>query len=188
MKITGKRILIVIPILLVVLGATVWACSYHTSEFKGGIGIHDSGFFSYPRYHAEIGQLPLWKDGEYQFKVKGLPPDSLDLSVQVLDATLDNASTLTSLSTQMSVSIIDSDGKQVSTAEGSLSDAQHRSLNSWVLASSSSHAAFWHPRCQQLPISRSKAYTVNVALSGVDGHSPHKMLMAVLQGGGNELP
>jgi hypothetical protein len=188
MKTTAKRALILIPTMIVLFVVTVWACGYHTSEFKGGIGVRDSGLFSYPRYHAELGKLPLWRDGEYQFRVKGLPPDPLDLTVQVLDATYDNATELTSLSTSMSISISDASGHPLCTVDGKLSDAARRGLNSWVLASSPTHAAFWHPRCQQLPISRSKTYTVKVALSGTDDRSPHKTLMPVLQGGGNELP
>lgn len=44
----------------------------------------------------------------------------------------------------------DSSGKEVCAAMGLLSDAKLPGLGSWVLESSSSHAAFWHPRCQQL--------------------------------------
>lgn len=188
MKVTGKRVLISVPILIVVLVLTMWAFSYHTFEFKGGIGIRDTGFFSSPRYHAQIGQIPLWKNGEYQFTVSGLPPDPLDLSIEVLDATYRDTAQLTSMSTAMSVSVTDGSGQVLCTANGKLSDAQRRGLNSWVLASSDASASFWHPRCQQLPISQSKTYTVKMALSGADDRAPRWVLMPVLQGGGNELP
>lgn len=63
------------------------------------------------------------------------------------------------------------------------------SCKMWATRPSSiSSATFWHPVCQNLAISRSKAYTIKVVVSGVNNRSPHKMLMAVLQGGGNELP
>lgn len=112
-----------------------------------------SGFFSYPHYHAELGKLPLWKDGEYQFRVKGVPPEHLDLAVQVLDANYDNTAELTSLSTSISISISDASGHVLCSVDGKLSDATRRDLNSWVLASSPIYAAFWHRNRQQLSIS-----------------------------------
>jgi len=189
MNIRGKRAwLTIISVVLAALVLAFRALGYHSAEFTGGKGIQDSGFFSYPRYHAQLGDLPLWKNGEYQFTVRGLPPDPLDLSLEVMDATDADRTELTSLSSSVEIVIVDDSGKQVCTGSGRLSDAQTRSLYSWVLESSNSHASFWHNRCLQLPISRSKTYTVRVTVSHADARSPHKMLMAVLKGGGNELP
>jgi len=187
MNVGVKRpwLFMVAPFLIVVL---FWAGSYHPSEFKGGVGIRDSGVFSYPRYHAQLGALPLWKNGTYQFTVRGLPPDLLDLVLQVPDARGADREELMSLSTSVSASIADSSGKEVCTAAGSLSDARRRGPSSWVLASSSLHASFWHPRCQQLPISRFKTYTVKVTVSEADPRSPQRMITPILQGGGVELP
>lgn len=169
-------------------GIVVWAVSYHTSEFKGGVRIRDSGFFSYPRYHAELGSLPLWQPGESQFTVRGLPPDSLDLVLPVSEATNADRRDLTSLATSLMVTMTDSSGKVMCTASGHLSDARTRGLSSWVLSSDVSDASFWHPRCRELAINRSKAYTVKVTVSEVDPRSPHRTLTVILQGGGNELP
>ena len=189
MTISGRRALIVVPILIVVLFAIMWALSYHTFEFKGGIGIRDAGFFSYPRYYAQVGELPLWKDGEYLFTVHGLPSGPLDLTMQVRDATNANRAELTSLPTSVSVSITDGDGKQICTTNGGLSNARDGNRSGWVLASSDASASFWQSRCQNLPVNRFKTYTVKVAISGADGSpSPHRTLVPVLQGGGNELP
>jgi hypothetical protein len=188
MTITSRPVLITVPVVIVVLIIAVWAFSYHSFEFKGGVGIRDSGVFSYPRYHALLGELPLWKDGEYQFTVRGLPPGPLDLVLQVPDATDADRLELTSLSASVSASIAGSTRKEVCTATGRLSNAIYRDRSSWVLAASSSRASFCQPRCQQLPISRFKSYTVKVTVSGSDGRMPHKMLKPILRGGGNELP
>lgn len=188
MKVTGRYVLVGVPAFVVVLLLAIWALSYHSSEFKGGLDIRDSGYFSYPRYHAELGDLPLWTNGDYKFVVRGLPPDPLDLVLEVVDATDADRTELTSLATSVSVSVTDNSGKELCRATGNLSDARTRAHASWVLASSISSATFWHPVCQNLAISRSKAYTIKVVVSGVNNRSPHKMLMAVLQGGGNELP
>jgi hypothetical protein len=188
MKITMKRVLTRLPILIAVLVVSVWAFSYHRFEFKGGVGVWDSGFFSYPRYHAQLGKLPLWEAGEYRFTVHGLPPGPLDLELRVSDSTYAETTQLASLSTVVSVSIADSSGKEFCSARGRLSEAKLRGLGGWVLESSSSHASFWHPRCQNLPISRFKTYTAKVSVSDVDPHSPQKELMLGLEGGGTELP
>src|SRR5437899_10217188 len=135
MKTTSKRVLISILACVGVLVLAGWALSYHTSEFKGGIGMRDSGFFSYPRYHAELGEVPLWKNGEYQFNFRGLPPDPLDLSLRIRNATYSDMTELTSLSTSMGVSITDTSGRVLCTANGRLADSKLRGLNSWVLAS-----------------------------------------------------
>jgi hypothetical protein len=185
----AKRVWPTLAVLLVVLAAGLWAASYHPRmEFKGGAGIRDSGFFSYPRFHAQLGHLPLWKTGEYQFTVRGLPPGPLDLKLQVSEGAYAQSTELASLSTVVSVSIADSSGKEVCSASGRLSEANLRGAGGWVLESSSLHASFWHPRCQSLPISRFKTYTAKVAVSDVDPHSPQKELTPVLEGGGTELP
>lgn len=182
----AKRAWLIILVALFIAGVALWAFSYHTWEFKGGEAIRDSGFFSYPRYHAQLGRLPLWEPGEYQFAVRGIPPDSLALELQVLEAT--QADRLPSLSTSVSATVTDSSGKLLCTASGRLSESGTRGLSTWVLASSVSNKSFWHPRCRELPISRSKAYIVRVTVSDVDPRSPHRTIMVILQGGGNELP
>jgi hypothetical protein len=189
MRVPAGRVWRTVVGVLVALVVVVWTVSYHPLlEFEGGIGISDSGFFSYPRYHIELGHLPLWKAGEYRFIVRGLPPGLLDLVLRVSGGTYSESSELTSLSTTVSVSMYDNSGKEVCAAMGRLSDAKLPGIGSWVLESSSSRAAFWHPRCQQLPSRRLKAYTVRVTVSDVDPHSPQKELTPVLEGGGTELP
>jgi hypothetical protein len=173
---------------VVVFGATIWLVGYHPWEFKGGLGIRDSGVLSYPRYHAYIGKVELPLAGEYRFTVRGLPSTTLALELQAANATQDDRMELTSLTTQVAVSISDSSGRELCKATGRLSDATTRGLNSWVLASSSTDASFWHPSCQGMPFSRFKTYTVTARLSDVDPHSPQRGLMLLLQGGGNELP
>jgi hypothetical protein len=169
--------------LLAGTAAVLWAVSYHPRlEFKGGKGMRDSGFFSYPRFHAQLGDVPLWKTGEYRFMVRGLPSGSLDLKLQVSGGGNSESAELASLTTVLSISIADESGKDVCAVSGRLSDAQIRGLGSWVLESSSSQASFWSPRCQHLNISRFKAYTTKITVADVDPHSPQ------LEGGGIELP
>ena len=188
MKRRTKRAMLVVAAVLLVLFATIWIFSYHTSEFKGGLSIQDSGFFSYPRYHAQLGQFPLWEPGEHQFTVRGLPPGPEYLQLYVEDATHADRAELTSLSTSVEVSIVDSAGKEICAGNGRLSDAETRERETWVLSSSASSALFWHESCREFPISTSKTYTIKIKLSEVHAHSPHRTLLAVLAGGGQELP
>jgi hypothetical protein len=187
-KLSGKHFATAAPVIAALLIVAIWSFGYHISEFKGGVGIRDSGVFSYPRYRAQLGVLPLWQDGEHRFDVRGLPPGPLDLQIYVEGATGADRAELTSLSTTVSATILDGFGTKVCSETGLLSDAKTRALPSWVLASSNSSASFWQESCLQLPINRSKAYTIKVSVSEVDPQSPHKMLMAVLSGGGVELP
>jgi hypothetical protein len=188
MKITPKRVLLACAVFVIAIMGGFWAFGYHTFEFKGGIGVSDNGFFSYPRYRAQLGELPLWKSSAYLFTIHGLPPGPLDLALQVRDATHADRAELTSLPASISVAIKDDGGKQICSVSGSLSDAKDRDHSGWVLASSDASASFWQPNCQQLPISRFKTYTVKIVLTGADDRSTRKMIVPVLQGGGNELP
>jgi hypothetical protein len=166
-----------------------WAVSYHTFEFKGGLGIQDSGFFSYPRYHAQLGDVPIWQDGTHQFTVHGLPPARLDLTLVVSGATDADRESLTSLSTSVNASIVEEgSGTSLCAATDRFPDVRNRGGSSWVLSSSTTSASFWHPSCQQILIRRFKSYTITVTVSGTNDRSQHRMLRVVLQGGGNELP
>jgi len=51
MRGAASRLLTTVPIIIGVLVVAVWAFGYHPFEFKGGIGIRDSGFF---RTHATM--------------------------------------------------------------------------------------------------------------------------------------
>jgi len=188
MSMMSKREWLAVIFLLAVLVAGLWAFSYHTSQFQGGLEIRDSGYFSYPRYHAVLGKFPLWESGEYQFTVRGLPPGREHLQLYVEQATYDNRAELTSLSTSVEVSIVDSAGKEICAGNGRLSDAETRDVDTWVLSSSASSASFWHNSCREFPISTAKTYTIRIKLSEVDAHSPHRTITAMLAGGGYELP
>jgi hypothetical protein len=184
----AKRAWRIVLAAVFVIVFSLWYTGYHTWEFKGGERIRDSGFFSYPRYHAELGRFNLWEAGKHQFTARGLPRDSLTLSLQVLEASADDRKELTSLGTFLSATVADDSGNILCTASGRLSDGGTRGVSSWVLSSNGSDSSFWHPGCREFPISRSKAYTVTVAVSGVDPRSPHRTIMVILQGGGTELP
>jgi hypothetical protein len=168
---------------ILLIGFALWASNYHAWEFKGGLSITDSGFFSNPRYYAQIGRLPMWKAGEYQFRLRGLPPGPLELALPVLEATDADRAVLSSLSTIVSVTITDSSGNQMCTAKGRLRVSTD---DPWILFPHST--TFWHPRCTNIRTSRFRSYIVNVAVSDVDPRSPSLNLMLVLRGGGNELP
>jgi len=179
----AKRTWLTILASLFFVGVVVWAVSYHAWEFKGGLSISDSGFFSYPRYYAQIGSLPLWKAGEYQFTVRGLPPGPLELVLAIQEATEADRALLTSLSTAVNVTITDSSGNKICEASGSLSIS---SADPWILPSHSAY--FWHPRCTHIQTSRFRTYIVKVTVSDVDTRSPRWTIVPALRGGGIELP
>lgn len=166
----------------------IWAFGYHSFEFRRGARLVDSGIFTYPRYHAHLGEVPLWKNADYVFSVRGLPPGPLDLVLRVLNATHADREDLLSLNALVSVSIADGSGRIICNANGNLSDASKGGRSTWVLASSSTSAYYWQPGCQQLAIDRFKTYKIDVKVSGTDERTPRKILVPILQGGGIELP
>ena len=147
------------------------------------MGISDAGFFSNPRYYAQIGHLPMSKAGEYQWRVRGLPPGPLELALPVLEAKDADRAKLSSLLTSVSVTITDSSGNLTCTAKGRL---RATTDDPWILASHSTY--FWHPRCTNIQTRRFRTYIVKVTVSDVDDRSPNWTMMPVLRGGGNELP
>jgi hypothetical protein len=183
-----RRVWLTVLTIAIVVLVAMWLVGYHRFELKGAVGLRDSGFFSYPRYHVQLGSVPLWQAGQYEFKVSGLPPGPLDLRLQVSDQTGANSDELTALSTNVAVSMTESSGKQVCEGAGSLSDARMRERSTWALASSSSQASFWHSRCLQVSTNRFKSYVVRVKISDVAPRSPHVSMLPILEGGGIELP
>lgn len=178
-----KRVWLRLLVALFLAGLALWVFSYHTWEFKGGLDISDSGVFSYPRYYAQIGRVPLWEPGEYRFTVRGLPAGSLELGLRVQEAREADRAELISLPTSVSVSISDSSNNQLCRATGSLSI---KTDDPWILTPHSVY--FWHPRCTQIQTSRFRTYTVTVTISDVDARSPRWTIVPVLRGGGIELP
>ena len=118
MKTSGKRFATAILVIAALTIAAIWRLGYHTSAFKGGVDFRDSGLFSYPRYHAQLGVLPLWQDGEHRFDVWVLPPGPLDLELNVEDATGADRAELTSLSTSVSASIFEVPGTKICSETG----------------------------------------------------------------------
>ncbi|HKV90976.1 MAG TPA: hypothetical protein VJW20_00360 [Candidatus Angelobacter sp.] len=187
MKVSVRRTVTVAAVLAVVL-LTIWVYSYHTFEFKGGLSIQDSGFFSYPRYQVRVGEVPLWKNGEYHFAVRGLPPVPLDLRLEVRNATAADSVQLMSLPTFITVSIADRSAKAVCRASGRLSDRRNQDGFIWVLTADNSGAWLWQTHCQNVAVSRFKSYVVNVTVGDVDPQSHHWTIIPILEGGGSELP
>lgn len=185
-----KKIVFVGIGLVLLFIAWRWADTYHLREFQGGIEIHDSGFWSYPRYHAKLGRMPMWQEGDYQFNIRGLPSEDLSLSLNVAGNSEADRKLLESLSSRITVSVTDADGHELCSGGGALSHAAigKDSESLWVLESSTSHASFYIGKCLDLPMKQTQSYRVNVSLRQVDPRTPHTNLLPFLAGGGNELP
>jgi hypothetical protein len=198
MKLFWKRKALTLSVLAIALiSVSLCIASYHPSQFRGGVEIQDFGLFSYPRYRAILGRLPLSQSRDYNFKVHGLPPGPLDFTLQLDDFRENDRPLIASLSTSIAVSINDDSGKAVCSASGSLSDyaANGNRDGIWVLKGGISplpsplRTELWNTDCLNLPISRFHAYNVAVKVTGEDQHSPVRiMLVPTLSGGGIELP
>lgn len=198
MKFFRKRKALTISVLAVaVISVVLWGASYHASQFSGGLAIQDFGLFSYPRYRAIVGRLPLSKAGEYNFNVRGLPPGPVDFTLQLDDFRETDRPLIASLSTSIAVSIRDDSGEAVCSASGSLSDLTKGSREGiWVLRGglrplpSPLRTELWNTRCLNLPIDRFRTYDVAVTVTNnADQPFPTRiMLVPTFSGGGIELP
>jgi len=159
---------------------------FSPSEFHGAGPMRDSGFFSYYRYHAPLGNIPLNKEGNYKLQFSGLPDGKMALQFYLSGHSEATRKSLENLSTELSVIISDISGKTVCKAQGNLSGSNRE--GQWVLMSSHLNAAYWHMDCIEGVFQRGKSYTLQVAVKNVDPKSPLMTSMAMLEGGGNELP
>jgi hypothetical protein len=172
--------------LALVLGATAWwVHSYDLREFRGAAPMRDAGVFSYARYRATLGEIPLASPGSYTLRFSGLPNAKMVLQLYVVGASDVNRQLLESLTTQLYAQITDSRGNVVCSASGSPSSTDP-SIH-WVLMSSVSEAAFWHEGCRNVDFSRNTEYTLRVEIRTIDPRSPRVSLTATLEGGGVEL-
>src|SRR5262245_33837252 len=121
-RVSRQRALVIAVIATALVAGSLWAASYDPNQFRGGLEIHDSGLFSYPRYRAMLGRLPLSQSGEYSFNVRGLPPGPLDFALQLDGFEEADRPLIASLSTSIAVSLTDNSGKTVCSVRGSLSD------------------------------------------------------------------
>jgi hypothetical protein len=177
----------VAPLYTVLLLVLLNSACYRRSEFKGGLGIRDNGVFSYPRYRAEVGRFPL-SNGEYSFKITGLPAQRLMLTLQVENGMEAQRTHLASIPAHVTVTIAEASGLMVCKADGYLAESNGVADHKWILAGSASEAYYWNSDCQDIAIHRRRTYDVTVHISETDHSTPADEVTLVLAGGGIELP
>jgi len=180
------QILLICVVLIGAAVASYWLVSYHPTEFRGAGAMRDTGFFSYPRYHAPLGEVPLAAEGSYSFRFSGVPSETMWLQLYVPGYSFKDRDDLERVSTQISVRIADSAGNVV--CQGSGQPSARDPNDRWVLMSSHFEAAFWHNGCNKREFKRGREYSLDVSVKNVDPKSPKVVLKAMLEGGGNELP
>ena len=173
-------------VIAVVLGSAVyWLLAYRASQFRGGGPMIDTGFFSYYRYHAPLGEFPFNNEGTHQFQFTGLPTEKMVLQFYVPGYSDKNRAELESLKTVLTAEITDKSGNVVCAASGSPAAPIPAR---WTLMSSRFEAAYWHEACADRPFARRTEYSLRVTVLNLDPKTPKVQLRAMLEGGGNELP
>jgi hypothetical protein len=164
----------------------IWVASYHPAEFRGAGALRDTGFFSYYRYHAPIGAAPLATAGTHSFRFSGLPSENFGLMFYLPGKTEKDRELFSSLTTKLSAQLLDSNGNVLCAATGIPgTKAEH---DRWVLMSSFRDSGYWHESCRTVPLSRWSDYELRVTVDAIDPRSPAVEMLAMLEGGGNELP
>jgi hypothetical protein len=174
-----NRVIFLVPIVAMVLSGC-----YDPGEFIGG-EIADKGLFSYPRYQARLGSIPLHTEGEYTFEFSGLPRDRMWLQIYIEGKAEKDRDTLENLSTLFKAEIKTKEGEVVCSASGRPSG---QTSNRWTLMSSSMEAAYWHSNCLDLSLSEATEYQMRIEVSDIDARTPQLLLAVTLEGGGIELP
>ena len=123
-----------------------WLFSYSPSEYRGAAPMRDTGVFSYPRYHATLGEIPLADAGDNTLKFSGLPSERMTLQLYVVGGSDADGDLLRSLTTELSAYIVDSQGQVICSAIGTPSKSD--STARWALMSSGVDAAYWHDHCR----------------------------------------
>jgi hypothetical protein len=179
------RIAAAVVVAIAVGLAAYWFLGYRPSEFRGAGPMRDTGFFSYYRYHAPLGEFPFRAEGTYQFQFTGLPSEKMVLQFYVPGYSTKNRAEIESLKTVLATEITDKSGNVVCTANGSPATPIPAR---WTLMSSPFEAAYWHEACANRPFIRHTEYSLRVTVQKLDPRTPNVQLRAILEGGGNELP
>ena len=166
--------------------AVWWFSSYRICEYHGDGHIRDSGVWTYPRYRVELGEIPLFENGEHRFRLAGLPSEEMSLELLVVGKTEKDRAELTRLKTNIAANLKDDKGRVVCKAGGIPSDGQRDTA--WILASSDDRAALYNRPCVDVQIHRERSYILELTLTQVDPSSPRAFLVPAFSGGGNELP
>ncbi len=173
-------------VVAIALGAGVyWLMAYRATEFRGAGPMRDTGFFSYYRYHAPLGEFPFHSEGTHQFRFAGLPNEKMVLQFYVPGYSTSNRAEIESLKTVLTAEITDQSGKLICTATGSPAAPVPAR---WTLMSSPFEAAYWHDACADRPFARRTEYSLRVTVQNPEPRTPKVQLKAMLEGGGNELP
>jgi hypothetical protein len=140
---------------------------------------------SAPSARSVVNRLPemeLATDRVRFYELRGLPPEQLILTFEVVGRRLieeEDFSALSGVGTRMSVTIVDDHGTTVCSANGPLKD--------WVLTRSHQYAAYWHDGCARPRLHDGRAYTMTVSVTG-DCVTPPLVVVPTPEGGGIELP
>jgi hypothetical protein len=145
----------------------------------------DTGFWSYPRYHAPVGAFPLAEPGSYVFQFAGLPSETMSLQLYIEPFEPPDRRRFEKLPTRLEVKIVESTGTVVCEAGGSPRGGRP---GEWGMMSSATAGAFWHTACLDRKFRRGRTYALHVQVSTPDPDAPRVLLHAKLEGGGTELP
>jgi hypothetical protein len=181
-----RRILVALLGSVVFVSLALSLSPYSPKEFRGAGPMEDDGPSSYFRYHAPLGEVPLAVEGRYTFRFSGLPEETMGLQFYLPGYSEEHDKLLRTLSTTLTVEIVDGSGNRTCIATGRPSGTTPP--ETWVLMSSSLEAGYWHHGCVDRHFSRGMKYTLRVKVENVDPNSPQVVMKAVLEGGGNELP
>jgi len=174
-----KVLSIALCVLLVVL-ISYW--SFLKWQFAGDGTIRYLGPFA-PSYRIRMSRVPLNLPGEYRYRFRRLPAIR-DMNVLLeVNGEKKDLHELERLNTAIEVRFIDSAGKNVCMASGTLGPPEN---HHWVILSDG-YAIIFSVDCLHLSTQSRMPYALLIRIQDVDPHSPVVSLTPILEGGGIKI-
>jgi hypothetical protein len=169
-----------IAVLFVILigGALAWLIwPYDLKSYQGPGKITDTGFWTHPRYHVNLADIPLDTPGVFHCTCRGLPATPMTFVLKLSgDFARDKIS---QLSTLVEIDIDQGPGSKLCSYHGPLSQ--------WSLSTGGGSSQCWSEACRDLHFENGHMYRIRLAINKVDPKSPKLTALAVLEGGGIEI-
>jgi hypothetical protein len=171
---------IIIAALLAWILVEVLGLGYSPRQFSGNGRVIARGFWSYPRYTVQFGDVDIGQDQAIAWSFTGAPAASVAFGIKFVDAAIHTSHR--NSSAVITAGLSRADGKVLANVSGPISE--------WKLMSqpSTGTSMLWHPKLTKIPMTSAERYTLTLKIEYQIAPTQDLLGAVVLEGGGNELP
>lgn len=138
-----------------------------------------------PRYTDSFPDVPLDKEGTYDFHFRGIPEEEMTLILYIkgnADLSFDERRSFETLGTTIDASLTDDRGNVACHVSGRPSDGI------WVLQGPPEAGYFGLRQCHPVRVYPNRSYDLAIQVRDVEPHGKEVVIAPRLEGGGIELP